>query len=436
MTTTVALTDDWSGWIDDRWRGFPTGYAPLPIAQIGDRGWRPQDGRMALPLISLDLAAFEINIEAVMRHLSTEGALIAPHAKTPMSVAIARRLQEAGAWGATVADARQASVMLEGGLSRLILANQVGGIGGARRLASLLWHHPLAEVHVFVDSIEGVDALAAAWKSESKRGKGMAPMGLIVELGAGRAGIRDDQAAMDLVEHISTLPPELGLRLSGIAGYEGAATVADPDESQRRVDALMQRMADLHGAVRSRLGPGAPLILTAGGSLWFDRVLARLGPVASSDGRTRLILRSGALFFSDHGVYKRGLAAMEGRGVGLAGRIMPALRLWAEVLSVPETNLIIAGIGMRDAASDQGVPMPLKIWRDGHDMGAADHLFIEKFNDQHAFMRMNAAGLRPAVGDVIEFGLSHPCTNLDRHRLIWGLDPDHRVRCALPTSFG
>ncbi|MDB5552625.1 MAG: alanine racemase protein [Rhizobium sp.] len=436
MTTTVALTDDWTGWIDDRWRGFPTGYAPLPIAQTGDRGWRPQDGRMALPLISLDLAAFEINTEAVMRHLSTEGALIAPHAKTPMSVAIARRLQEAGAWGATVADARQASVMLEGGLSRLILANQVGGAGGARRLASLLWHHPLAEVHVFVDSIEGVDALAAAWKSESKRGKGMPPMGLMVELGAGRAGIRDDQTAIDLVEHIGTLPPELGLRLSGLAGYEGAATVADPVESERRVDALMLRMADLHGAVRSRLGPGAPLILTAGGSLWFDRVLARLGSVASSDGRTRLILRSGALFFSDHGVYKRGLAAMESRGVGLAARIMPALRLWAEVLSVPETNLVIAGIGMRDAASDQGVPMPLKIWRDGQDLGEADHLFIEKFNDQHAFIRMNAAGLRPAVGDVIEFGLSHPCTNLDRHRLIWGLDPDHRVRCALSTSFG
>lgn len=434
--TTVALTDDWSGWIDDRWRGFPTGYAPLPIMQIADRGWRPQDGRMALPLISLDLEGFESNTEAVMRYLSTEGALIAPHAKTPMSVAIARRLQEAGAWGATVADARQASVMLEGGLLRLIIANQVGGIGGARRLASLLWHHPLAEVHVFVDSVEGVDALATAWRSESNRGKGMPPLGLIIELGSGRAGLRDDRAAIELMEHIMALPQEIGLRLSGIAGYEGAATVPDPAESERRVDALMRRIADLHGVLRNRLGPGAPLILTAGGSLWFDRVIAGLGSVATADGRTRLILRSGALFFSDHGVYKRGLAAMESRGIGLAGRILPTLRLWAEILSVPEGNLAIAGLGMRDAASDQGVPMPLRIWRDSRDIGSAGHLVVEKFNDQHAFIHFTVDGPAPAVGDVVEFGLSHPCTNLDRHRLIWGLDTDHRVVCALPTSFG
>jgi D-serine dehydratase len=433
---TVALTDDWSGWIDDRWRGFPTGDAPLPITQIADRGWRPQDGHMALPLISLDLEGFESNTEAVMRFLSSKGALIAPHAKTPMSVAIARHLQEAGAWGATVADARQASVMLEGGLPRLILANQIGSISGARRLASLLWHHPLAEIHVFVDSIEGVDALAAAWKCEGSRGKGMPPLGLMIELGAERAGIRDDQAAVSLVDRILTLPKETGLHLSGIAGYEGVVTVPDPIESERRVDALMRRMSDLHSAARSRLGPGAPLILSAGGSLWFDRVLTGLGPAASADGRTRLILRSGAIFFSDHGVYQRGLAAMESRGIGLAGRITPTLRLWAEVLSVPDANLAIAGIGMRDAASDQGVPIPLRIWRDSQDAGSAGHLVVEKLNDQHAFIRISGEGPAPAVGDVIEFGLSHPCTNLDRHRLVWGLDPDHRVRCALPTSFG
>lgn len=436
MTTNVTLADDWTGWIDDRWRGFPTGYAPLPIAQIAGRGWRPQDGQMALPLLSLDLTTFDLNIEAVMRYLATEGALIAPHAKTPMSVAIARRLEEAGAWGATVADARQASVMLEGGLSRLILANQVGGRGGASRLAALLWHHPLAEVHVFVDSGEGVDALAAAWKAESTRGKGMPPLGLIIELGGGRAGVRDDRSALDLMERILALPPDSGLRLSGVAGYEGAVVVADAKESRDRVDALMLRMAALHAAMRDRVGPAAPLILTAGGSLWFDRVLANLGPAAAADGRTRLILRSGALFFSDHGVYKRGLAAMEARGIGLAGRIAPALRLWAEVLSTPEPGLIICGLGMRDAASDQGVPMPLRIWRDGQELGAGDHLLIEKFNDQHAFVRVTGDGPGPAIGDVIEFGLSHPCTNIDRHQLIWGLDEQQRVTCVLPTSFG
>jgi len=41
------------------------------------------------------------------------GVAIAPHAKTPMAPDLARSLVEAGAWGATVADIRQATVTTE-----------------------------------------------------------------------------------------------------------------------------------------------------------------------------------------------------------------------------------------------------------------------------------------------------------------------------------
>ena len=435
MTSNAPAPDGQDG-IDDRWRGFPTGEPALPAAEVGERGWRPQDGQMSLPLLSLDLDAFAANTRAVMRHVSEAGALIAPHAKTPMSVALARQLVAAGAWGATVADARQASVMLEGGVTRLILANQVGGHGAARRLAGLLRRHPQAEVQVFVDSLEGVQALAAAWRESAGKGEAPPPLGLLIELGVGRAGLRDDRVATDLMHAILALPGEGRLHLSGVAGYEGAAAVPDADETRRRIDDLLRRMREFHAAMRARLGPDAPLLLTAGGSLWFDRVLAALGPAAAADGRTRLVLRSGAIFFSDHGVYARGLAAMETRGTAFAGRLSPVLRLWAEVLSVPEPDLVICGLGMRDAASDQGLPIPLRLWRDGEEAGPADGLRMERFNDQHGFLRVADGGPPPRVGDVVEFGLSHPCTNFDRHGLVWGLGAGHRVRCIFPTAFG
>ncbi|TJV44150.1 MAG: amino acid deaminase, partial [Mesorhizobium sp.] len=41
-----------------------------------------------------------------------------------------------------------------------------------------------------------------------------------------------------------------------------------------------------------------------------------------------------------------------------------------------------------------------------------------------------------AVGDIIEFGISHPCTCLDRHRMIFGVDAAGHVRHAFPTYFG
>ncbi|RVD48802.1 amino acid deaminase, partial [Mesorhizobium sp. M2D.F.Ca.ET.140.01.1.1] len=80
-----------------------------------------------------------------------------------------------------------------------------------------------------------------------------------------------------------------------------------------------------------------------------------------------------------------------------------------EVLSRPETGLAICGMGMRDVSFDQGFPKPLTVYRGGHPLAVPLKGEVVKLNDQHAFL-----SLQPdddiAVGDVIEFGISHPCT--------------------------
>src|SRR5690606_12582227 len=214
--------------IDDRMRGFPTGHPPIPLSSIGEQGWKPFDGTMALPLLSLDRAAFAGNVRAMMDYVRGQKVEIAPHAKTPMSPALAAELLAAGAWGTTVADLRQASVMLKAGFSRLILANEIGGRAAARRLASLLTTHPEAELHLFVDSTEAAAALAEAWAQNPA----LPPLGLLVELGSARGGVREAQAAVELVEAVLAREHER-FRLSGIACYEGAAATADPVETVR-----------------------------------------------------------------------------------------------------------------------------------------------------------------------------------------------------------
>jgi D-serine dehydratase len=37
---------------------------------------------------------------------------------------------------------------------------------------------------------------------------------------------------------------------------------------------------------------------------------------------------------------------------------------------------------------------------------------------------------------VIEFGICHPCTTLDKHSVIYGLDGEARVASVFPTFFG
>lgn len=424
--------------LDDRIRGVPPGTAGLDSSLVGQQGWRPADGRMALPVLTLDEAAFAANRDLFLRYIREQGVAVAPHAKTPMAPDLARSLVEAGAWGTTVADIRQATVMLKAGLSRLILANEVGGSGGASRLATLAGAWPDAEIFVFADSVDTVNALAGAWRANAA----LAPLRVLVELGAGRAGARTTGEAEAIADAVMATGGRLSI--AGVATYEGAAAQPDASRTDAVISDLLAMVSDMFLRLRARLGGEAPLIVTAGGSIFFDKVVAALSPVVSRDGNATLVLRSGAIFFHDHGTYDRSLGVLDARqGFAIGGEkasarqlFRPALRLWAEVLSRPEPDLAICGMGMRDVSFDQGFAVPLAVHRAGKlQPGALVNAKIVKLNDQHAFLALEP-GTDLAVGDVVEFGISHPCTCLDRYRVIFGLDETGHVRHAFPTYFG
>lgn len=334
----------------------------------------------------------------------------------------------------TVADIRQASVFLKNGFRKLILGNQIGGANAVKRLARLMSSYPDAELYVFVDSVAFAEMLIAEWSADDNLPK----LGLLVELGVARAGLRDAQSALPVIETILS-HETANLRLSGIAAYEGAAGVADPDETIRRVDHLLDEATEAYQMIVTRLQMSRPLILTAGGSLFFDRVVAKWQPLKTTNQNLQIILRSGAIFFHDHGVYERGITQLDNRhGFGsekAADVFSPALRLWAEVLSRPEPQTVICGFGMRDVAFDQDLPRILNIYRDGRFLRALTDSRVLKLNDQHAFIEC-AANADIKIGDVVELGISHPCTCIDRHSLIYGLDDNQTVVSVYPTQFG
>lgn len=419
--------------LDDRIRGVPPGTRDLPLEAVGAQNWHPADGRMALPVLTLDEAAFAQNSRHMLDFVRSQGVAIAPHAKTPMAPALARSLIAGGAWGTTVADLRQASVMLRAGLTRLIIANEIGGRGGASRLAGLVRAWPEATIYVFADSMAALDALVNAWSAGD-----LPPLRVLVEVGAARAGARDLEAARALVDAVAQAQ---SLVLAGVGTYEGAAAVPDAERTLAVIDGLLDLTTDLFHHCRARVGPGIPLILTAGGSAFFDRVIGTLQPVTAEDGAATLVLRSGAIFFNDHGAYERALAGLDTRGLKLGSSIpsvsaafRPVLRVWAEVLSCPEPGLAICGMGMRDVSSDQDLPRPLQVYRAGIGKQAVA-LSVTRLNDQHAFLSTGEE-TDLEVGDVIEFGISHPCTCLQLYRVIFGADETGRIAHAYPTYFG
>jgi D-serine deaminase-like pyridoxal phosphate-dependent protein len=167
--------------------------------------------------------------------------------------------------------------------------------------------------------------------------------------------------------------------------------------------------------------------------VYFDVVARELTAAGSGspDGMT-VVLRSGGYLFHDHGIYQASTPAA--RGVAGAPVFRPALELWAQVVSRPEPELALLSAGRRDVGFDAGLPVPLRARRrDGEAARLADAK-VTGLNDQHAYLRLDP-GTALAPGDVVCLGISHPCTTLDKWRLIAVLDDEDNVIDTVHTFF-
>ena len=262
---------------------------------------------MALPVLTLDETAFVNNSNLMLRYARESGALIAPHAKTPMAPALVRSLVEGGAWGATVADARQAAVMADAGILRLIHANEAGGIFGAHRLASFAALRPNTEIYVFANSIAAIHALDAAWRDNAK-------LPAVARARRSRRRTRRRAHACGSQcrrrgDRRDRRPAEAGGRrnLRRLCGARNARGDAAGD---RRVDVACGRCARPGEA-----GRGAERrAYRHRGRLGLFRPCGRRAETRCRTRRSRAARFAQRLdFFHDHGIYDRSLAALDER---------------------------------------------------------------------------------------------------------------------------
>jgi D-serine deaminase-like pyridoxal phosphate-dependent protein len=367
-----------------------------------DAAARPRifDGGFTWPLLTVRRSAVEANIATMAAYCARHGLEFAPHAKTTMAPGLLDAQLRAGAWGLTVATPNQALVLRHLGVPRVLIANEVLDPTALRWLAGQTaagW-----EVLHQVDSVAGVRAAEAA-------AAGTGPLRLLVELGhaGGRTGCRTAGELEEVARAVAAAEP---LHLAGVTGYEGQLA----DEAS--VDVFLDDLAEaVRRLAKAGLLPSRPIV-SAGGSAWFDRVVARL----AGAGLGQLVLRSGASITHDDGFYREKTPFNR---VPSEGPLVAALEMWAQVISTPEPGLAIAGMGKRDAPFDEGLPVVL---------APAEGLTVTKLNDHHTYLRV-APGATVAPGDLLRFGLSHPCTAFDKWREIPVVDDDHHVVDVLHT---
>jgi D-serine deaminase-like pyridoxal phosphate-dependent protein len=358
------------------------------------------------PVMTLDEGALANNLRVVMDFCRRSGARIAPHTKTAMSPEIARDQLDAGAVGLTVSTVSQVRVLVDQGFRRILIANQVMDPVGVSWLRHALDSHPDLELACFVDSNEGLSLLSHEGDDTN--------VDVYVEYGpaGGRAGVRRFADVVAMCERVMQTP---GVTLRGLAGWEGILGADRTAPTDGRVSSYIAQLCRAMGELS---GKYEGLELTVGGSSFTDLVVAEV------QDRWPLLLRCGCAFFHDSG-YFAGVSP-------LADSLRPAIQVWSHVQSVPEPDLTILGVGRRDVGSDMGLPtVELIRHADGHETHV-EGAEVVGLNDQHALVR-GGPGFRP--GDLLGLGISHPCTTLDRWRLIPVLDDQRRVTRVIRTFF-
>ncbi|QPP06807.1 amino acid deaminase [Streptomyces bathyalis] len=409
--------------IDHRFKGLPPDAAGSTVADLTAEGRNLFTGGFTTPVLALSAERLEHNLALMRTYTQRHGLSFAPHGKTSMAPQLFHRQLAHGAWGITLAVPHQVRVARAFGIRRVFLGNELVDPAALRWLARELDADPDFRFICYADSTEGVAQMDAALKEAGAA----RPIDVVVELAAGegaRTGARTEaecEAIATAVAGTSTL------RLAGVAGYEGEV----PDASPETVTAWLRRLNALAAAfdAAGRFDGLTEIVLSAGGSAWFDAVAEVFAELPPLSRPVLKLLRSGAYVSHDDGAYREKTPFNR---IPEEGALQAAFTLWAQVVSRPAPDQAFLNAGKRDAAFDLHLPQPHTVRAGDGTTRPAQGITVTALSDQHAWVRTEAP---LEVGEWVGLGLSHPCTIFDKWQLIPETTADGTVTGYVRTFF-
>lgn len=401
-------------------RSLPT--SPAAPVEVRALEWHLSD--LWLPAVVLHEEALVHNLDRFAAWCAERGVDLAPHGKTTMAPQLWAAQIDRGAWAITAATAGQARIMHRYGVPRVLLANEVADP------AQLSWitgavADPDFEIMCLVDSPAGASVM------EQNLADAPEPLPVLVELGVAgrRAGVRELDEALALAERVAHSDR---LRLVGVEGFEGVFPQRRAGEAPEAVRTWLDRIAMVaeRADALGLFAEAEEILVTAGGSGYPDLAAEALTALPELSRPVRPVVRSGCYLTHDDLSMERTSPLRSGAD---PDPLRPALSCFARVLSCPESGRALLGAGKRDVPYDLDLPVVRAIRRNGTRTALAGKAEVVELNDHHAFV--DAAPDTLEVGDVVELGLSHPCTAFDKWPLIPVLNSQDRVVDAVRTLF-
>lgn len=344
-------------------------------AQIGD----PED-QIDTPALVLDLDAFEYNLERMSRLLDGTGVRLRPHAKAHKSPVIARLQIARGAVGQCVQKTGEAEALVWGGISNVLLSNEVAGASKLARFAAL---SRLADVSICADSEAHVAAIESAASGASVR----IPVYVEIDAGGNRCGIEAGERAALLARRIEQSPH---LAFAGLQAYHGSAQHRRlPQERAAAIEtaaAAVRRTLD----ALEKFGIQCPAV-TGGGTGTFEYEVA-------SGVYTEIQAGSYCLMDAD---YARNLEA-GGKPVSV---FKQALFVLSTVMSTPRAGVAVVDAGHKAVAVDSGLPL---IWQ-------REEISYVDASDEHGTLSYGGSTPAPQLGEKVRLVPGHCDPTVDRY---------------------
>ena len=297
-----------------------------PPAEIGS-----PIAEIETPALVIDLDALERNIAKMAAFSRTTGVGVRPHAKTHKSAEIARRQMAQGAIGHCAQTVGEAEVLVRGGITDVLLSNQVVSPHKLRRLAALARD---ARIALCFDAPDQVDTAAAVARECGVE------LGALVEIEVGmeRCGIAPGRDAAALARHIAQSP---GLNFRGLQAYHGRAQHLP--HYHERAQAIAYAVAAVR-ETRQALAAAtlACEIVSGAGTGTF--------PFEAASG-VYTELQVGSYVFMD-----TEYARIGDKSGGLYREFEHSLFVLASVISTPSTNRAVVDAGLKSISGERGPP--------------------------------------------------------------------------------
>jgi 3-hydroxy-D-aspartate aldolase len=315
------------------------------------------------PALVIDMDAFERNLDAMAAYAASANMRLRPHAKTHKSPHVALAQASRGAVGQCCQKVSEAEVLVDGGISDVLVSNEVVGEAKVRRLAELATRA----------SFLSVPTMQHRWPPMRMRpGPPVRSLTVLVEIdaGAGRCGVAAGSAAADLAQ---TILDQDALTFGGLQAYHGGAQHLRKPEERAAAIAMSGERVRATLAAFDAAGIDCPVVTGAGTGTFYEEAQSGLWGE----------LQAGSYCFMDAD-YARNQPA-EGSNLP---RFEHALFIATTVMSVAVPDQCVCDAGHKTAAIDSGLPT---VW-------SAPGLTYSAANDEHGVVTVSPGAQRPRLG--------------------------------------